>query len=302
MPTLSFFLDIFVKHMFVEVRAGSQSKITSTTPACSEKTDTSISWIVDALPSGELVVPLPSSEIVTSDNVDITALRLSYETVGPGERAGYASSQALTPPLRYAAPTWPPTGPPVVLNCFQIPAHDLEEWLKTSLTTLRLPPAQRRAMISYWLPMMQVYPFLLVRFLESYEEHDLFVSKLSLLPSPASIRRVFMTWQGIDEQLSDFEKEPHQVQDLEQIATDSVKCFDIPPWPPVEDPNMSDFDKMHDDSYGYVQQGDGVWKYTLLVDASKQPSTVDVVEWGGACLNHLTPDIYAMEMFKVTRV
>ena len=91
--------------MFVEVRAGSQSKITSTTPACSEKTDKSISWIVDALPSGELVVPLPSSEIVTSDKVDITALRLSYETVGPGERAGYASTQALTPPLRYDAPT-----------------------------------------------------------------------------------------------------------------------------------------------------------------------------------------------------
>ena len=303
MPTLTFYLDILVKHMFVEVRAARDSKVTSSTPASAEKTDKNISWIVDALPTGEVVVPLPSSEIVTSDKVTIVAPRLSYECVGPGERAGYyESTAAMTPPLRYAAPTWPPTGPPVVASCFQIPSYEIEEWMEKSLTTLRLPPKQRKAMISYWLPMMQEYPFVLIRFLENYSEHDLFVSKLSFFPSPASIRRVFMTWQGIDRKLNEAEKEPDDIQDLEKIAKKSVKYFDIPPWPPVEDPNMSDFDKMHDDRYGYVQMPNGTWKYTLVVDESKKPSTVDVVEWGGACLNHLTPDVYALEQFKVTRV
>ena len=64
----------------------------------------------------------------------------------------------------------------------------------------------------------------------------------------------------------------------------------------------SDFDKMHDPSYGYVQLPTGLWDYTLLIDESKKPSIIDVVEWGGACLNHLTPDVYSLEMFKVTRV
>ena len=189
-----------------------------------------------------------------------------------------------------------------MLPCFQVPAHDLEEWLQASLATLRLPPKERRAMVSYWLPMMQKHKFCLIRFLENSAEHSRLVGKVSLLPAPASIRRIFMTWQGIDVQLDEDEKDPEENQDLERIAKECVEYFDLPAWPPVEDPNMSDFDKMHDPRYGYVELPNGIWKYTLLVDAMAKPSTIDVVEWGGACLNHLTPDVYAMEMFKVTRV
>jgi hypothetical protein len=303
MPTLTFYIDRNVSHWFIEVRAAKGSKITSTTPACAEKTDHSISWIVTGLPSNQVIVPLPSSEIITSDKVEVTCSRLSYEAVGPGERAGYEDTLALTPPLRYHSPVWPPVGPPVVIDCCQVPACDLKDWLDSTLTTLRLPLDQRHAFMMYWLPMMQVYPFLLIRFLPDYESHDRLVSKLSLLPEPASIRRVFMTWQGVEgDKLDELELDEDHVQNFEQIAEDSIQYFDVPPWPPVADPNMSDFDRMHSPDYGYVELPSGLWEYTLLIDESKKPPIIDVVEWGGACMNHLTPDVYALEMFKVTRV
>ena len=235
MPTLTFYIDNFVKHLFIEVCAVKASKITSTTPACKEKTDKSVSWIVDGLETNELIVPLPSSEIISSDKVEIKCPMLSYESIGPGERAGYESTVALTPPLRYHSPVYPPTGPPVVEKCSQIPSCDAKEWLLAALTTLRLPPQQRHAMIMYWLPMMERYKFLLIRFLESYEAINKEVSKISLLPTPASIRRVFMTWQGIDEKLDELEMEEDNTQNLNYIAENSIKYFDVPAWPPVPD-------------------------------------------------------------------
>lgn len=302
-----------VKHMFVEVKGAKGSKITSTTPACVTKTDQSVSWICDGLTTGtdgvasggvtKLVVPLPQSEIITSDVVTVVAPRLSYETVGPGERQGYESTSPLTPPLRYHAPIWPPVGPPVVCQCSQVPAHDVEEWLFDALTRLRLPATQRTAMVRFWLPMMLVHKFLLIRFLPDNEHFDRLVSKLSLLPQPASIRRVFMTWQGIEEKLDEHELDPMgQQQDLEAIARDSIKYYDVPDWPPVADPTMTDAQKMADDNYGYIDNHDGSWSYTLIIDEKKRPPEIDVVEWGGACLNELTPDVYALEMYKVTRV
>ena len=112
-----------------------------------------------------------------------------------------------------------------------------------------------------------------------------------------------MTWQGIEEKLDEHELDPTgQQQDLEAIARDSIKYYDVPDWPPVADPTMTDAQKMADDNYGYIDNHDGSWSYTLIIDERKRPPEIDVVEWGGACLNELTPDVYALEMYKVTRV
>ena len=175
-------------------------------------------------------------------------------------------------------------------------------------------------MMKYWLPAMQTYPWCLVRFLPDSDTIEQVVGKITMLPEPASLRRVFMVWQGIQQQVHatpfspmhhDRFKEgkngekvmmpaaPPEGQDLEAIASACLRVYDQPPWPPQEDPTLTAAMKADHPDYGYVQQANGLWAYTLIVDESKKPAIMDVVEFGGACLNDLTPDVYSLEMFKV---
>ena len=88
----------------------------------------------------------------------------------------------------------------------------------------------------------------------------------------------------------------------EAIAEACLKVYELPPWPPEEDATLTMEMKAEHPDYGYVQQANGLWAYTLIVDESKKPPVMDAVEYGGACLNDLTPDLYSLEMFKVVRV
>jgi hypothetical protein len=270
----------------------------------------------------QLTVPLPTSEIVTSDKMHIQINRLSYESIGPGEGAHMSHAHAeevMVPPMRYHAPMFPPVGPPVVGECFEVASCDLRRFLKRSLTALRLPRTQARKFMRYWLPAMQIHPWCLVRFLPDSDTIEQVVGKITMLPEPASLRRVFMVWQGIPQRVRDtpfshmhhdkFEEKKAMVpaatpegQDLERIADACLRVYDLPPWPPQEDPTLTPALKAEHPDYGYVQMPNGLWAYTLIVDEKAKPAIMDVVEFGGACLNDLTPDLYSLEMFKVTRV
>lgn len=277
----------------------------------------------------KLTVPLPTSEIVTSDRMHIQVKRLSYESIGPGEGAHMShahAEQAMVPPMRYHAPMFPPVGPPVVGECFEVASCDLRKFLKRSLTALRLPRPQARTFMRYWLPFMQAHPWCLVRFLPDSDTIEQVVGKITMLPKPASLRRVFMVWQGVLQRVCDtpFSHMHHdrfeegkkgsdggkvmipaatpEGQDLERIADACFCAYDLPPWPPQEDPTLTQAMKAEHPDYGYVQMPNGLWAYTLIVDEKAKPALIDVVEFGGACLNDLTPDSYSLEMFKVTRV
>ena len=121
-----------------------------------------------------------------------------------------------------------------------------------------------------------------------------------------------MVWQGLDRKV---EEEPFaaghaqdrgalapEPQDLDAIANACFRTYEQPSWPPKEDPSLTDAMKADHPDYGYVQQPNGMWKYALKVDESARPAVTDLIEYGGACLNDLTPDVYSLEHFKVTRV
>lgn len=269
----------------------------------------------------KITVPLPSSEIVTSDRMHITTDKLVYETIGPGEGSHNKCESSMIPPMRYHAPTFPPVGPPVVGECFQVASCDLRNFLKKSLTTLMLSRPQARSMMRYWLPSMQEYPWCLVKFLPDIDTIEHVVGKITLLPEPASLRRVFMVWQGMQQRVQDtpfspmhhdrfdgkfgaggIQAAPPEPQNLVAIADACICIYPQPDWPPKEDPSLTPAMKAEHPDYGYVQQASGLWAYTLIVDEEKKPAILDIVEFGGACLNDITPDKYSLEMFKVTRV
>ncbi len=390
MPVLTLHLDKAIPRLFVEVRPARECRLTSASPAPQDAGGRHASWVVDAAANGEMVVALPESDIISSDKTTLTTTSLRYETVGPGERAGFGTSDPcsaqLCPPFRYYAPTYPAVGPPVLTDCAQVPACDLPGFLSKSLTQLRLPGRQRRAMIRFWLPMMQArshrgyvgggvregsppaMPYVLVRFLPSFEAIEQVVGKVMCLPQPSSVRRVFMVWQAIPEKLSDddfrlakrpapgrraraeaeqerkraertarreareegrhyYRRRPtaeeqaaaaarertadeaqavedshRHGQDLAAIAEASLRVYEQPAWPPPEDPTLTPEQKAESDEYGYVQRPNGMWEYARVVDESQKPAVLDVVEYGGACLNDLEPHVYAREMHKVTRV
>ena len=79
---------------------------------------------------------------------------------------------------------------------FCVKGEDTAEFLETALKKLGLTRKEANEFIVYWLPLMQDNKYNIITFqTDAYED----VAKFKITPSPDTLIRVFMVWQGVDE-------------------------------------------------------------------------------------------------------
>ena len=79
---------------------------------------------------------------------------------------------------------------------FCVPGADTAAFLEDALAKLGLTRREANEFIIYWLPRMEQNPYNLIAFQhEAYTE----TAKLTVVPAPDSILRVFMAWQSLEE-------------------------------------------------------------------------------------------------------
>lgn len=79
---------------------------------------------------------------------------------------------------------------------FCVAGADTAAFLEDALATLGLTRREANEFIVYWLPMMEDNPYNLISFQnEIYTES----AKLSIIPAPDTLLRVFMAWQPLEE-------------------------------------------------------------------------------------------------------
>lgn len=87
---------------------------------------------------------------------------------------------------------------------FVVKSENTATFLQDTLAYLGLTPKEYNEFIVYWLPKMQENQYNLIAFQEeTYTENAL----LEITPTPDSIQRVFMTYQGLDEAIDVTEQE-----------------------------------------------------------------------------------------------
>ena len=82
---------------------------------------------------------------------------------------------------------------------FVIARTDYVAFLEEKLALLGLSQTEQADFISYWLPKMQQYDFVELRFL--YEEYER-LAKLTVTPAPDTTIRVFVMMKGLDQAIS----------------------------------------------------------------------------------------------------
>ena len=79
---------------------------------------------------------------------------------------------------------------------FCVKGEDTAKFLETATQKLGLTRKEANEFIVYWLPLMQDNKYNIITFqTDAYED----VAKLKITPSPDTLIRVFMVWQGVDE-------------------------------------------------------------------------------------------------------
>jgi len=79
---------------------------------------------------------------------------------------------------------------------FCVPGADTAAFLEDALAQLGLTRKEANEFIVYWLPQMEQNPYNLIAFQqEAYTE----AAKLTVIPTPDSILRVFMAWKPLEE-------------------------------------------------------------------------------------------------------
>lgn len=79
---------------------------------------------------------------------------------------------------------------------FCVKGEDTAKFLETATQKLGLTRKEANEFIVYWLPLMQDNKYNIITFqTDAYED----VAKLEITPSPDTLIRVFMVWQGVDE-------------------------------------------------------------------------------------------------------
>lgn len=79
---------------------------------------------------------------------------------------------------------------------FCVAGEDTGAFLRQILSEMGLTPKEYNEFIVYWLPLMQESPYNLISFQgEAYEES----ARLTVIPEPDSLLRVFMAWKALEE-------------------------------------------------------------------------------------------------------
>jgi hypothetical protein len=79
---------------------------------------------------------------------------------------------------------------------FVVKGEDTKDFLQQTLSQMGLSPREYNELIVYWLPQMQNNKYNLISFMEQeYEEY----AKLTIIPTPDSILRVFMVFKALGE-------------------------------------------------------------------------------------------------------
>ncbi|KLO11510.1 hypothetical protein SCHPADRAFT_905936 [Schizopora paradoxa] len=174
----------------------------------------SVSWTVSAKPDGTLTE--------RSTNTEVSYLY--WEAQAKPERLVTPPNSRPSTPLSSRPEAFDPSRPQewltpessVVVKTNEIPAY-----LDAVLKALTLHTEARTSFITFWLPYLQKYAYIALRFLPqaAYEES----APLSIEPKPDVVTRIFMIFQGIsgnDEKWT--EARTHSDLNLEQRWRDAV--------------------------------------------------------------------------------
>ncbi len=95
---------------------------------------------------------------------------------------------------------------------FVVPGNETEEFLEEKLAVLGLTEKEANEFIIYWLPQMEGNAYNLISFQDEVYTDN---AKLEISPSPDTVIRVFMAWQGLDEYV---EIEPQELESVERVG------------------------------------------------------------------------------------
>jgi hypothetical protein len=101
---------------------------------------------------------------------------------------------------------------------FVVKGSDTEAFLQYSLSKLGLIPEEYNEMIVFWLPMMQNNKYNLIHFAGSEYTDN---AKLSIIPKPDSILRIFMVYKALDK---------YQKVEKQELPSFERKGFTVVEW------------------------------------------------------------------------